>query len=868
MRSHHGVALTLGVALFACATTEVSDPPDAARPDSSTSCARDAECDDGRFCNGSEQCRPDAAEADARGCVPAVTPCAATQTCDETADACRADCGLAPDADGDGHEAEDCGGDDCDDGDASRFPGAPETCDAADVDEDCDPTTFGDRDDDRDGFVDVLCCNVFGTARTCGADCDDADPTAHPTEAESCDGVDNDCDGRVDESGGRTFHRDADGDGFGDPAGEVRMACALPPGFVENATDCDDAQAGRNPGLAEICDAIPDNDCNDATHPFDSDGDGYDRPSCGGNDCDDVRPDVHPGRVEICDGLDNDCSTGGGRASGEDADGDGHAPLAALCEGGPLPRDDCNDLAASAHPGATEVCDGIDDDCDGMTDEAPAASLCSGPGTIGRCGSGACVIDSCIGTFRDCNGRTLDGCESDVMIDPVHCGECGFPCAEGGECAGGSCRCPMGTTDCISACVDTRVDPLNCGDCGVRCPSGAVCTLGMCACPSGSSFCGGVCTDTSSDPRNCGACGMLCGAGNSCRTSTCEASPIVQIATGGRESCVVRANGRVACWGRYGAPAAVEIAGFDDVRQLSMGFRHACAVLASGRIRCWGDDRDGAFGDGRVAVGSGAPPPVGPAEVAGITDAIHVAVGGGHMYGIGPISCATRGTGAVSCWGTGALGRPGTTLAITPLGVPGIAGALSSCVGAAHVCVLRDDGRIACWGRNGYGEVGVATSPVESPVLVPGISDAVEVSCGALHTCVRRASGAVTCFGDGFGGGLFTVTEAAGASAISAGTHHTCALLPGGVVRCWGRNGSMQLGAGSTATDTSAAPVPGLGTAAAVSAGGDHSFMTGLYSHSCALVGASVSCWGANADGQVGITPSMSVGAPTVVPGI
>jgi hypothetical protein len=174
-----------------------------------------------------------------------------------------------------------------------------------------------DRDEDRDGY------STAGTP----PDCDDGDPFVHPGAAEHCDGVDGDCDGEIDGPealGQREWFVDGDGDGFGVP-GEATFGCDPGPGWSEVATDCDDANVGVHPRRDDPCNGR-DDDCDgevdeDPTERWfvDADGDGFGDPnatrrSCEGtaptgDDCDDGQPTVYPGAPELCDGLDNDCDS-------------------------------------------------------------------------------------------------------------------------------------------------------------------------------------------------------------------------------------------------------------------------------------------------------------------------------------------------------------------------------------------------------------------------------------------------------------------------------------------------------------------------------------------------------------------------------
>ena len=229
-------------------------------------------------------------------------------------------------------------------------------------------------------------------------DCDDTDPTAFPGAPEVCDGVDNDCDGEVDDGVGDAWYPDADGDGWGDPAGEV-LACSQPGGFVGVADDCDDADPEVYPGAPERCNSV-DDDCDgevddDPTEVWysDVDSDGYGNPSFAVNscdpgagwvdddsDCDDTDPAIHPRAEEVCNGVDDDCDGGTDEALDEtwyaDTDGDGYGDAGstrrdcAPASGWVADATDCADADAAIHPGAGELCDGVDNDCDGDVDDA------------------------------------------------------------------------------------------------------------------------------------------------------------------------------------------------------------------------------------------------------------------------------------------------------------------------------------------------------------------------------------------------------------------------------------------------------------------------------------------------------------------
>ncbi len=177
-------------------------------------------------------------------------PCRVALACSESMHECHEGC-ATPDVDGDGHDSIACGGDDCDDTDAHRFPGHAEVCDAMNVDEDCDSSTFGTLDADADGFVSIACCNQSSDGKmTCGSDCNDADPGVHPGSPEVCNGKDDNCNGAIDETAQVALYVDSDGDGHGHGhgVGNAVMGCADLVGYSPLNNDCDDSNAALQPG--------------------------------------------------------------------------------------------------------------------------------------------------------------------------------------------------------------------------------------------------------------------------------------------------------------------------------------------------------------------------------------------------------------------------------------------------------------------------------------------------------------------------------------------------------------------------------------------------------------------------------------------
>lgn len=324
-------------------------------------------------------------------------------------------------------------------------------------------------------------------------DCDDGRPDVYWGAPERCAdlGTDNDCDHDSNDADDKiTFYLDVDGDGFGDSAFTVE-ACVAPPGYVPIGGDgCPFNPFARWPVYWHI----------------DFDGDLYGHPdtyiiSCiqpsghipRSGDCDDTRAHVHPGAQEVCDALDidEDCdgvaddadpSASGRIAWYPDADGDGYgsgSPVSA-CDP-PAPSysalaGDCDDDpdagGAEVNPGATERCNGVDDDCrdgidnglefrdyyldsdgDGYGDDSSVVNSCAAPGedwvleggdlclddpakvAPGACGCGVADSDGDGDSVADC----IDNCSDLYNPGQGDCDTDGY---------GDACAIASGAADC------------------------------------------------------------------------------------------------------------------------------------------------------------------------------------------------------------------------------------------------------------------------------------------------------------------------------------------------------------------------------------------------------------------------------------
>jgi len=643
-------------------------------------CEADGDCDDGSFCNGVESC-------EAGRCVHGDTiECDDAVEC--TADRCSEDlqgCVFAAiDADRDGHPASTCLdaegaplGDDCDDADPQRYPGNAEVCDGEDHDEDCDARTFGAVDADGDDHFNANCCNFDddGTAY-CGDDCDDSQPRTHPGNVETCDGIDNDCNGLLDHP-----LEDRDADGW------ATVHCG--------GADCDDTNADVYPGAPELCDGV-DTDCSAGggvvADEQDLDGDMHVVAKCvavegglAGGDCDDNARVVNMDAAEACNALDDDC--------------DGLVDEGVAC-----------DRAV-----AGVVASGIQS-CVVRYDGTAA---CWGYNGIGRLGTGA--VDA-IETPRD----VLDPTEDDLLLHDVAELDLGLThtcvirrdrtvsclgwAQEQGEPGDGTTEFGIfrpttvtGLEDVVDLAVGVRFA------CALR-QEGTVHCWG----DNDYGQLGDDTEDISPLPKQVEGL-----------------QDVVDISAKGYSTCAVTADGRAYCWGRNDRGqlgdatstrrhTPVPVFGLRDAVDVYAGFLHTCARLSDDTVRCWGANDKGQLGCAEPDVTVDRPCSVFAADGFPIDDVAEVAVGG-NTAELG-FTCVLDARGRVYCFGVNGNGQMGVgftsnsgsyiardavQLWSDPEGEELIdLEAVDISAGHAHACALDSAGTVWCWGTNSDSQLG------------------------------------------------------------------------------------------------------------------------------------------------------------------
>jgi len=353
-------------------------------------CATDADCPAGEFCDA------------ATGTCQVACLCATDADC-PTGSVCR-DCACWPvcepavetcdgvDNDCDGLIDEDCGNPCTSDADCAAGEVCLDGVCVADslpcrTDADCPAGQFCDAATGT-CVADTCQVDLDGDGFTCSVDCDDADAAVYPGALEACDGLDNDCDGQVDEGCGTGCSADADC-----PAGLVCLAgvCTDPGTLCSTDADC----AAGEICWSGVCILACRTDAECAAGEV-----------CVGGVC---TAACVPGQ-ELCDGLDNDCDGLVDEDCGMTCASDADCPAGMVCMSGLCTAtctdqdgdgfcadEDCDDADASVNPAAAEFCDGLDNDCDGQVDEGCAAT-CGADADCAAgemCLDGVCVVNSC-----------------------------------------------------------------------------------------------------------------------------------------------------------------------------------------------------------------------------------------------------------------------------------------------------------------------------------------------------------------------------------------------------------------------------------------------------------------------------------------
>ncbi|MFK7987900.1 MAG: MopE-related protein [Sandaracinaceae bacterium] len=561
----------------------------------------------------------------------------------------------------------------------------------------------------------------------------------------------------------------------------------------DSAADARGCVAGAPPCLADqVCDSDMGRCVTDCS-VGDADGDGEPAIECGGNDCDDADGGRFPGNIEICDDRDQDCVDDTLAPASGDSDGDGFVSSMCCAPGmdGLRCGRDCDDTAGGVNPGSPEACNGIDDDCDGLTDEgltsvfyrdedgdlygmeSDSMVACTRPegfATVpGDCDDEDRMInplgtETCDGVDQDCDSRMDE--EAAELGSRVHCDACFSECQF--ACGGDACDLPVEVeVGGQQACVRLSSGRVFCwgqndsGQLGLgdtldrerptelpESPRAAAMGLGgdhSCFAIGSDIRCAG---DNSEEQLRLGPAA----SSTLIRSSTAPSgSSFLDVSAGQATTCSMLSGGRTTCWGRAfhtGGSLNYLVEEGDGSRLLAdsvhVGTSFACALRSDDTVGCWGADDVAQLATG--SAGAASLRIVGnvlPESVA------HVAAGAGLQNGGGAHGCLVTTGGQLTCWGLNRDGQVGVgssdTTVPVPTTIPGEWAGVAT--GDRTTCAWDTDGRGFCWGRNN-GHIGDGTAvDRDVPTAVLGGHRWSQLEVGSDVTCGIRADDAVMCWG-------------------------------------------------------------------------------------------------------------------------